>query len=153
METYLRARNFAADMAYYAIDILRQWRYNILMSSEHTVIETPGFIRDAKAAGLDDAERWAIVSMFSANPTSGEEIKGTGGARKTRVGGRGKGKSGGYRVISFYSGDTVPVFLLNVFGKGERVDLSQAERNELRTELAGLVDDYRKGVSRHVKRR
>ena len=30
----------------------------------------------------------------------------------------GKGKSGDYRVITFYSGDDIPVFLLNIFGKG-----------------------------------
>ena len=73
-------------------------------------------------------------------------IKGTGGARKVRFAGRGKGKSGGYRIITYYGGEDLPVFLLNVFSKGDRVDLSQAERNELQKELKGLADDYRKGV-------
>ena len=67
--------------------------------------------------------------------------------------GRGMGKSGGYRVIAFYTGEDVPVFLLNIFAKGDKVDLSQAERNELRKELAGLAEDYREGVRRHVQRR
>jgi hypothetical protein len=70
-----------------------------------------------------------------------------------RFAGRGKGKSGGYRVITFYSGRDVPVFLLNVFAKGDRVDLSQAERNELRKALAGLADDYRRGVRLYVESR
>ena len=56
-------------------------------------------------------------------------------------------------MITFYSDLDVPVFLLNVFAKGDRVDLSQAERNELRKELAGLADDYRQGVRRNVERR
>jgi hypothetical protein len=47
----------------------------------------------------------------------------------------------------------VPVFLLNVFAKGDRVDLSQAERNELRKALAGLADDYRRGVRLYVESR
>ncbi len=91
--------------------------------------------------------------MLAANPRAGDEIPGTGGARKLRVAGRGKGKSGGYRVITFYSGDDLPVFLLNVFAKGDRIDLSQADRNELRRELAGLADDYREGVRSNVQRR
>jgi hypothetical protein len=57
---------------------------------------------------------------------------------------RGKGKSGGYRVITFYSGEDVPVFLLNVFAKNEKTDLTQAERNELKTVLAALADAYRR---------
>jgi hypothetical protein len=124
------------------------------MSGErHTVVETPGFVRDCKRAGLSVAERLEIVSAFAARPSSGDEIKGTGGARKTRFAGRGKGKSGGYRVISFYAGSDVPVFLLNVFAKGERVDISQAERNQLRSILTSLVEDYRKGARRHVEGR
>jgi hypothetical protein len=47
-------------------------------------------------------------------------IPGTGGARKVRFAGRGKGKSGGYRVITFYSGPEVPVFLITLFAKGRR---------------------------------
>ena len=70
-----------------------------------------------------------------------------------RFAGRGKGKSGGYRVITFYAGADLPVFLLTAFGKGAKVDLRPAERNELRRELAGLTEDYRRGVKRHVRSR
>jgi hypothetical protein len=102
---------------------------------------------------MSDTERSAVIMMLAANPAAGVEIPGSGGARKVRVAGRGKGKSGGYRVITFYTGGDIPVFLLNVFSKGDRVDLSQAERNELRKELAGLVEDYRAGVQAHVEGR
>ena len=118
-----------------------------------SVIETPDFLADAKAAGVTDEERSRIVSTLARNPQAGVEIPGTGGARKVRFGGRGKGKSGGYRVITFYTGEDVPVFLLNVFAKGDKVDLSQAERNELRQELGGLAEDYRQGVRLYVHRR
>lgn len=64
-----------------------------------------------------------------------------------------KGKSGGYRVVTFYGGRDVPVFLLNVFAKGDRIDLSAAERNELAKVLASLADAYRKGVRNRVKGR
>lgn len=121
------------------------------MSSVHVVVESPGFASDAKAAGLSQGEIRRIIDHLAERPDAGDLIPGTGGARKVRFGGRGKGKSGGYRVITFYGGPSLPVFLLTVFGKGEKIDLAQAERNELRKELAGLAEDYRKGVRRRVR--
>jgi hypothetical protein len=117
----------------------------------HSVIETPDFAADAKEAGISEGEKINIITELGNNPQTGDLIPGTGGARKVRFGGRGKGKSGGYRVITFYAGTDVPLFLLNVFSKGDRIDLSQVERNKLRKELAGLAEDYRDGVRRHVK--
>jgi hypothetical protein len=119
----------------------------------HAVIETPEYLADATAAGLSEAERMRVVDRLSSDPMAGDEIPGTGGARKIRLAGRGKGKSGGYRVIAFYSGADVPVFLLNVFSKGDRIDLTQAERNALRKELAELVKDYKNGPWDHGRRR
>lgn len=109
----------------------------------HTVVETPDFIRDAKAAGLGESERVAIVEAVSEHPCLDEEMPGTGGARKLRFAAKGKGKSGGVRVITFYSGTDVPVLLLNVFAKGQKSDLSQAERNELKHVLSAVVEAYR----------
>jgi hypothetical protein len=109
-----------------------------------TVVETESFLRDAKAAGLSEQERTTIIDFIALHPAAGDEIKGTGGARKVRFAGKGKGKSGGYRVITFYSGDDIPVFLLNVFAKNEKIDLLQAERNELKATLVTLADAYRR---------
>jgi hypothetical protein len=44
-----------------------------------------------------------------------------------------------------FAGEDVPVFLLAVIKKGERDNLSKAERNELRKELGGIAEDYRAG--------
>jgi hypothetical protein len=117
----------------------------------HSIVETPDYLADCKDAGITETERSEIIVLLAANPLAGALIPGTGGARKMRFGGRGKGTSGGYRIITFYGGEDVPLFLLNVFAKGDKVDLSKAERNQLRVELAGLVDDYRQGVRRHVE--
>jgi len=76
----------------------------------HAVIETPDFLADAKYADFTDEERSKIVNALARTPDIGTEIKGTGGARKVRFAGRGKGKSGFYRVITFYSGQDIPVF-------------------------------------------
>jgi hypothetical protein len=108
------------------------------------VVETAIYLGDAKSVGLSEKERAAIVDFVARNPDAGDEIKGTGGARKIRFAGKGKGKSGGYRVISFYSGADIPVFLLNVFAKNEKTDLTKAERNEFKTTLAALAETYRR---------
>ena len=100
-----------------------------------TVIETAAYIAAAKSAGMTADEMAEVVSMIAANPEAGEIMPGCGGARKLRVARPGRGKSGGYRVITYYAGDVFPAFLLTVFGKNEKVSLSQAERNA----LAGLT--------------
>jgi hypothetical protein len=92
--------------------------------------------------GLPDAERLSIVTWIAANPSAGEVIEGTGGARKVRFAGKGKGKSGGYRVITFFTGTETPVFLLNMFAKNEKIDLTPKERGVLKTILANTVKAY-----------
>ena len=63
-------------------------------------------------------------------------MKGTGGIRKLRWNRGSRGKSGGVRVIYYYHDERIPLYLLTVFGKNERANLSKAERND----LARLVD-------------
>jgi hypothetical protein len=109
-----------------------------------TVVETEVYLRDARIAGLSDEERRRIVDFIAAYPDAGHEIPGTGGARKVRFAGKGKGKSGGYRIITFYTGEDTPVFLLNVFAKNQKTDLSQKERNQLKAVLGELADTYRR---------
>jgi hypothetical protein len=109
----------------------------------HAVAETPGFARDAAAAGMTEAEKVELVGFLAANPEAGELMPGTGGARKLRWRRPGMGKSGGYRVITYFAGRSLPVFLLTLYAKGERVNLSPAERNELRVILSGIAASYR----------
>lgn len=108
-----------------------------------SVVETRSFQLDAKAAGMKSDEVEALISHLAATPEDGEIMVGTGGARKLRWRRPGTGKSGGYRVITYYAGRDVPVFLLNVFTKGERANLSQAERNTLAALLPRLAETYR----------
>jgi hypothetical protein len=112
----------------------------------HGVIETEDFLRDAADAGMSADERALIVNALSEDPTLGSPMVGTGGARKVRFPVPGKGKSGGYRVIHFYGGRDIPVFILAVFKKNEKDNLTKAERNELKKELAGLAEDYLRSV-------
>jgi mRNA-degrading endonuclease RelE of RelBE toxin-antitoxin system len=112
----------------------------------HTIVETPEFLNEARRA-LNDAERKELVDFLAANPSSGDLMQGTGGARKLRWGAGSKGRRGGVRIISYYGGPHIPVFLLTVFAKGDRANLSKAERNELRKVLGSLAEEYAKGAS------
>ena len=95
------------------------------------VIETRAYLAAAEDAGMSEDEMSAVVDLVAANPLAGAIMPGCGGARKLRIARRGGGKSGGYRVITYFAGQDVPVFLLTVFGKGEKANLTKAERNQL----------------------
>jgi len=106
-----------------------------------TVIETPSFLSDAKKL-LDDNEREALVNFLSSSPCAGDLIKGTGGIRKIRWAKEDAGKSGSYRVIYFFYSMDIPLFILNIFAKNEKTNISQAERNELKKLTGLLVKQY-----------
>jgi hypothetical protein len=111
----------------------------------HGAVLTSVFERQAKRAGLDETALMEIVAALAENPLGGELIIGTGGARKMRHAGRGKGKSGGYRTIHYFGGQDVPLFLLAIYGKDQKSNLSAAERRELALILPRIADAYRKG--------
>ena len=85
-----------------------------MASPLHTVVETPEFQRRIERL-LGDDQRQVLIDHMANNPDAGELMPGTGGARKLRWRLAGTGKSGGIRVITFYSGPPIPVFLLTVF--------------------------------------
>lgn len=103
-----------------------------------SVIETESYLRAAKDAKMKPEEMAEAVDAIAANPKIGVLMQGTGGVRKVRLSGRGKGKSGGYRIVYFYGGGDIPVFLLTVFSKSEKDNLNQGERNALRSLTGSL---------------
>ncbi len=104
-----------------------------------TVVETKAFAADAKSV-LTPAQIEAVIGLLAADPEAGDVMVSTGGIRKVRLAAKGKGKSGGARVVYYYYNDTIPVFLLTVFAKGEKDNLSKAERNAL-AKVARLIRD------------
>jgi len=114
------------------------------MSDERiTIAETNAFIAQAKAVFSDD-ERQDVVNMIAANPQCGALIQGSGGVRKVRVALPGRGKSGGARVVYFYHNDAIPLYLLAVFAKNEKDNLTKAERNALKNMTAAIVKAWNK---------
>ncbi|WP_255468865.1 type II toxin-antitoxin system RelE/ParE family toxin [Reyranella sp. CPCC 100927] len=68
----------------------------------HTVLETATFTARAERR-LTVEELHATIDAIAKNPAAGDVIKDTGGVRKIRVAVGGRGKSGGARVIYFFS--------------------------------------------------
>jgi len=80
-----------------------------------------------------------ITNMVAANPKLGEIMSGTGGFRKFRYAGvKGKGKSGGMRIIHLFVADDGEVHLIDIFEKSDKENLTKAERNEL-AKLAAVL--------------
>ena len=107
------------------------------------VVETPSFTKDA-ASVFTDEERSEMIAFVAANPEAGDIMPDTGGGRKLRWRAAGRGKRGGVRVIYYFYNDSLPLFLLNVFAKNEKVNLSRAERNQMKILLPRLVSGYRR---------
>lgn len=102
-----------------------------------TVAETPEYIRRAEKL-LSDDERRDVLQYLAAHPRAGDLMEGTGGVRKLRWARGGRGKSGGVRVIYYFHSDAMPLYLLTLFAKNERANLSKAERNAL-ADLVGIL--------------
>ena len=118
----------------------------------YCVLETDTFAASAKRLKMTEDERHEITMAVSQDPLIGEAIQGTGGARKVRFGTEGRGKSYGVRVITFFPAQDVPVFLLDVYDKAEKITLSKAERNEMKKILGGIASSYRASVKAKVAR-
>ena len=95
-----------------------------------TVIETTQFIKKSKQI-MAQAEKDDLIETIARNPKAGEIIPKTGGVRKLRIAKEGQGKSGSFRAIYYYYDHKNPVFLFSVFGKNEKANLTDVEKNAL----------------------
>lgn len=106
-----------------------------------TVVETREFQQRA-AAYMTDEERQHFVTFIAGHPEDGAIMVGAGGIRKSRWGIGARGKSSGVRVIYYYHNPDMPIFLLTVFAKNERDNLSQRDKNVLKQLVTELVKTY-----------
>jgi hypothetical protein len=96
---------------------------------------------------LSDEVLSAIENDLLKNPERGAIIQGTNGARKARVADpvRQKGKRGGFRYIYIYFEAHSQIYLLLIYGKGVKDDLSKAEKRFI-AESVKRIKELLKGV-------
>jgi hypothetical protein len=98
-----------------------------------TFIETSEFTKGILDLLPDDA--YAVLQFqLMANPEAGAVMPGCGGLRKLRIpdAKRGMGKRGGARVIYLHVPDAGRFYMLDVYRKDEKDDLTAKERKQLR---------------------
>ena len=94
-------------------------------------IETPTFTRMLTALLTDDEYR-GLQNELMEDPESGDIIEGGGGIRKLRYAAQGRGKSGGVRVIYYWVKDNHQIYMLVVYPKSKKDNLTNKETAVLR---------------------
>lgn len=103
-------------------------------SSAVVFVETPIFTRRI-GNYLDDDEYGRLQRFLAEHPDAGKIIRGSGGMRKIRWAGSGRGKRGGLRVIYFWWVSTDRISMLLVYPKSERDDLAPDQLKQLKQQL------------------
>jgi hypothetical protein len=109
-----------------------------VVGSLRTIVRLPGFDRSARDLLGSEEEAW-LDNTLARDPKAGVLIRGTGGVRKLRVALPGRGKRSGARVIYYHHGGADRIFLIRVYAKSRKVDLSATERQEMR-KLAAMLE-------------
>lgn len=97
-----------------------------------TFIQTLEFSKNWKSLGLDDEDLRRLELEILYNPQIGPVMQGTGKLRKMRFAHTNSGKSGSMRVcyVDFVIQETI--YLITVYSKGQKDNLSKAERNDIK---------------------
>jgi len=106
--------------------------YYSAMGYEIKFIETSIFVRQIQRL-LSDEEYAALRKHLKDNPNIAPIIQGTGGARKMRWAKKGKGKSGGIRILYLYRGKQGDIFLLLAFAKSDQGNLNKNQKKMIKT--------------------
>ena len=109
-------------------------------------IQIEEFVRSWESLGLVDDDLRALETQIMERPTGAPVVPGTGGLRKARFAppSWSVGKRGATRVGYSYFELEGTVFLLTVYSKGEKADLTPAERKAIR----GLLERLRSAIRR-----
>jgi hypothetical protein len=81
---------------------------------------------------LDDDSYQELQISLIERPDQGDIIPGGGGIRKLRFAAQGKGKRGGVRVIYYWVTKTGQIYMIALYPKGRKDNLTDAEVAEFR---------------------
>ena len=87
---------------------------------------------------LGEEARREMEAAIVAAPDAAPVIRGTGGIRKLRWAGSGRGKRGGIRTVYFYHVDPETVYLLTAYAKAAREDLTPTDTRALSRLVAAI---------------
>lgn len=91
-----------------------------------------------------DADFAEFQMDLARNPEKGPVIEGTGGLRKVRWRLKGRGKSGGLRIIYLYVKVRGRIHLVFVFAKNEAEDMTPGQKKQLKVIVDAIKQEYRK---------
>ena len=95
------------------------------------IIETSIFTKRIKETMSDDSYR-EFQNTLIAYPETGKIMKGSGGIRKVRWSINDQGKRGGVRVIYYWAVNNNQIFMLMVYPKKERDNLTKQQLSLLK---------------------
>ncbi|MCB1197376.1 MAG: type II toxin-antitoxin system RelE/ParE family toxin [Deltaproteobacteria bacterium] len=101
---------------------------------------------ETRARGLkiiSEVERSLELEIIR-NPEKGVLIKGTGGLRKIRIAGEGKGKSTSYRFLYLDLEHIEKTYIFYVFSKKEKVNISDTEKKILKELVVKIKKEAKK---------
>jgi mRNA-degrading endonuclease RelE of RelBE toxin-antitoxin system len=84
---------------------------------------------------MDELEYASLQWYLVQQPEAGDVIPGSGGLRKVRWPGKGKGKRGGLRIIYYWRNQAGEIWLLTIYAKSEAADIPVVILKALREEL------------------
>lgn len=90
--------------------------------------------------GLDDRSLKDLEKVLLENPSQGNVIQGTGGARKLRIQLDARGKSGGGRIIYLDIFEKEKLYLLFAYPKNVQENLTEEQKQTIKM----LVDAIKK---------
>lgn len=108
-------------------------------------IETKIFEQLVEQEDDKDLEN-SIKKDILEDPNRGDIISGTNGVRKFRISdrSRGKGKRGGFRVLYLDLPNQKTTYLLLLYNKDQRDNISKAQKDVLKLLVKGVKDEYEK---------
>ena len=101
------------------------------------VVATTAYDRRARKL-LRPEERASAELGIALAPEAWPVIPGTGGARKARVARGGKGKRGGARIVYFVWIARSTLYLLDIYAKGAKENLTDDDKKEIRRTIDAL---------------